>query len=1502
MKLMKYTLLLALIVFLPNLSKSQEYYGAAANKIYNNADIVRKNIQNGNINYILFKNPVKPEKNNEVEIIKKLFNLNDNYSFSLINTISDELGYTHLRYQINYKNIPVLGSVIILHIKENLIFSLNGEIYKINDSSIKNFLSEKTCLTKALETINAKSYKWQFESEEEYIKIVKNDPTASWFPKGELIYCPKNLDFELSEFELCFKFKIYSDDPIAAENIFINAYTGATIARENLLHTTDVPGKAITKYSSTRNIITDSTAPYNYRLRENSRGNGIYTLNLKKGTNYSLAVDFLDSNNYWNNVNANKDEVATDAHWGAEMTYDYYFNIHNRKSYDNNNARIYSYVHYSNNYDNAFWNGVSMTYGDGNTFKPLTSIDVCGHEVSHAVTTNSANLIYSYESGALNESFSDIFGNSIERYARPAQYSWIIGEDITTSGTGLRNMQNPKIKNHPRCYKSTNWYSGAGDNGGVHTNSGVQNWWYYLITEGDTGKNDLLNYYSVDSLGIAKAEKIAYRNLTVYLTSSSKYADARFYSIRAAVDLYGNCSKEVIAVTNAWYACNVGPKYDSGFVKADFTADTIVCSISNIVKYNNLSSNAVSYKWDFGDGNFSNTFNPTHQYSAYGNYNVKLVAYSCFQNKSDSITKSNFIKVDSTFDICNSVIMPQSGKDSISKCNTFVYDDGGEGIYKQNVITKLKIYVPGADSIVLKFFDFDYEKNYDSLYIYNGNYPGGVKLGGFTGNTLPFSGKNYKVTSDLITLVHKSDPLVTGRGFKMYYQAYKQPVKITAYNDTTICRGNSVTLFANGIGGYQDDYSFLWKNISHNDTIIVKPDFTTIYNVSLTDICTKSIDSTLITVTVRDSLKLSVSNDTTICIGQSVILTANGSGGDSTNKQYTWDNGLPNGTSQIVSPTTTSKYRVILSDGCTVKNDTALINVIVRDPLSIKLSTNDSVICFNKSSNITANPNGGLNAGYLISWNNGLGNGISKKINLSNNTWIKATLTDACTTIPASDSILITVRPELKISLNNDTTICNGSSLNLITKASGGDTANYKYTWNSGLSSNKNNTVIPVSNTKYTVSISDNCSDIAKDSININLLAPLKISNLRDTIICYGGSAIFNPNVSGGFISQYQYLWDNGLGNLKNQTVSPLITTKYKLILKDNCTPIYDSAFVTVSVRNALKLSSSLTKNTICFGDSSTLSLSISGGIPAQYKWYINNIQSLQNTIILKPTISTSYKITSTDGCSNSDSVMYSITVNPLPIVDFSADKTEICRLSEVQFTDASTNATTYEWDFGTGDKNTTVSPKYQYRNAGLFTVTLNTTSSLGCKNTLSKTDYIKVIELPSSDFNFSPTEITLANPTVIFSNLSSNFTNFDWHFGDSIYDNTNVNPSHTYQNKGTYYVRLVSYNSLGCSDTMYKELFIDDIFYIFVPNAFSPNDNGTNDSLIIVSQGVVSSEVNIYNRWGELVWKSNLNSNPFAGFDNIGRPLQKGSYFLTIKLRDFSGRFRYIKKVIEIL
>jgi len=268
-------------------------------------------------------------------------------------------------------------------------------------------------------------------------------------------------------------------------------------------------------------------------------------------------------------INFTSNRTAVQAHWGAEQTHKYFSQKHNRNSYNDNGGIIRSYVSYDSNYVNAFWDGSRMTYGDGDgvDFGPLVALDIVGHEIGHGVTEYSAGLVYSYQSGALNESFSDIFGESIEAFAT-GNNDWLMGDEIGAGGSGgaLRSISNPNAFGQPDTYLGSNWYSGSGDNGGVHYNSGVQNFWFYLLSTGGSGTNDNGDSYNITNIGMEKAAAVAYRNLTTYLSSNSQYDDARAGAIQSAIDLYGAGSTEEIAVTNAWYAVGVGAAYQGGGV------------------------------------------------------------------------------------------------------------------------------------------------------------------------------------------------------------------------------------------------------------------------------------------------------------------------------------------------------------------------------------------------------------------------------------------------------------------------------------------------------------------------------------------------------------------------------------------------------------------------------------------------------------------------------------------------------------------------------------------------------------------------------------------------------------------------------------------------------------------------------------------------------------------------------------------------------------------------
>ena len=484
----------------------------------------------------------------------------------------DQLGYETHRFQQLINNIPVEYGMMAVQTLDGKIAGESGswiiKVPKNLDKSAK--ISESIALQNALAFVGAESYKWQNKEEESFLKKESDNPQATFAPKGEIVYYSDPADENINNLKLAYKFDIYAEKPVSRQYVFVDARDGKVLGVDAIIHEANSPGTAVTAYSGTRSITADS---YNgsYRLRETGRNGGtaVQTFNLQKGTNYSSAVDFTDADNSWNNVNSNKDQYATDAHWGAEMTVDYLYTKFGRKSIDNNHFAIKSYVHYSTNYFNAFWDGSRMTYGDGssstNGGKPLTALDVCGHEIAHGMTSKTANLAYQRESGALNEGFSDIFGNSIERWARPQQASWKLGEDFSYV---IRDMANPNAYGQPDTYLGTYWKatttSGcasptqSNDYCGVHTNSGVLNFWYYLLVTGGSGTNDKSFAYNVTGIGLDKAAVIASRTLTATLSTSSTYQNARTYSLQAAADLYGAGSNEVTQVANAWNAVGVG--------------------------------------------------------------------------------------------------------------------------------------------------------------------------------------------------------------------------------------------------------------------------------------------------------------------------------------------------------------------------------------------------------------------------------------------------------------------------------------------------------------------------------------------------------------------------------------------------------------------------------------------------------------------------------------------------------------------------------------------------------------------------------------------------------------------------------------------------------------------------------------------------------------------------------------------------------------------------------
>lgn len=487
---------------------------------------------------------------------RAIFGLDVSSDLLLLNTESDNLGMTHYRYYQTYNGIPVENSMYIVHTQQGKLTGMSGSVITAFDKNAvaksKPSLSKVNAISAATKYVGAQKYAWEDANFEQRIKMRKG-ANATYYPSPQLVWYGGDDDINPKDLKLAYKIDIYSIAPRDRKFIFVDAANGKVLGfKQELMHS-DTTGTAATGYSGTQTIHSDLNGS-SYRLRDLTKGNGIITLHAS-GTH----ADYTSTSPNWTLTGA--DKWALDAHFGVAATWSFYKTTFNRNSVDNAGYALTSWVNDASNTDNADWDGSEMDYGNlSSNGNGVTGIDVTGHELTHGVTQYTCNLTYSKEPGAMNESMSDIMGKSVQFFAKPSDNSWILSNDMNWE---IRSFANPNADGQPDTYQGTDWAStststSSNDYGGVHTNSGVGNFMFYLLVTGGSGTNDKGSVYNVSGIGLAKADQIIYRTETVYLTSTSKYADWRTACINAATDLYGATSNELIQVENAWYAVGIG--------------------------------------------------------------------------------------------------------------------------------------------------------------------------------------------------------------------------------------------------------------------------------------------------------------------------------------------------------------------------------------------------------------------------------------------------------------------------------------------------------------------------------------------------------------------------------------------------------------------------------------------------------------------------------------------------------------------------------------------------------------------------------------------------------------------------------------------------------------------------------------------------------------------------------------------------------------------------------
>ncbi|MBZ5202593.1 peptidase M4 family protein [Planomicrobium chinense] len=471
---------------------------------------------------------------------EKLYGLAEGESaqFQTVSETTDELGLVNVKLQQLFNGIPVFGSIISAHVDSNgVLKSVSGEL-------VPN-LMEVPGLTETAALDSGQASAAAIESLEKFYGRAMEMAPAE---KPELVIY---LDKEVPVLAYHIRYEFLSPAP-GNYHYFVDAQTGAILEYYNQIHGAAPEGNdsltdgiGVLGDRKKVNTVLNSAGSY---LTDRTRGKGIFTYDAANGTEIPGTL-WLDVDHQ---LDALFDGAAVDAHYYAGLTFDYFKTVHGRNSYDGQGAAIVSTVHYGKDYNNAFWSGSQMVYGDGDgkKFLPLSgSLDVIAHELTHALTESTAGLIYWNDAGAINESMSDIFGVLIE-HAYSKTPDWQIGEDVYTpevSGDALRSLADPTLNGLPDHY--TKRYLGLEDFGGVHINSSISNKAAYLLANGGTHFN-----VKVEGIGIEKTGKIFYRTLTQYLTPTTKFRQLQAASVQAATDLYGVDSQEVKSVKAAFAA------------------------------------------------------------------------------------------------------------------------------------------------------------------------------------------------------------------------------------------------------------------------------------------------------------------------------------------------------------------------------------------------------------------------------------------------------------------------------------------------------------------------------------------------------------------------------------------------------------------------------------------------------------------------------------------------------------------------------------------------------------------------------------------------------------------------------------------------------------------------------------------------------------------------------------------------------------------------------------
>jgi gliding motility-associated-like protein len=696
--------------------------------------------------------------------------------------------------------------------------------------------------------------------------------------------------------------------------------------------------------------------------------------------------------------------------------------------------------------------------------------------------------------------------------------------------------------------------------------------------------------------------------------------------------------------------------------------------------------------------------------------------------------------------------------------------------------------------------------------------------------------------------------------------------------------GNNGTATANPTGG-TPPFTYLWN--TGGTTSAISGLTPGVYYVTVTTSggCIKYDTVTITQPATPLSYTLSQTNVSCNGLndGSATIVTAGGTGPYT----YLW-NTTPPQTSAAATNLNAGVHSIIVTDnnGCSVSSAASIIQPPVLNANAMIIN---NVTCNGFADGYaTVGASGGTGM-YNYMWNTSPATYTQTISSLAPGAYT-ATITDAngCNAV---SSITITQPAPLTLSSAGFPTSCYGSCNGQGIIIPSGGTPTYTYQWVPTGGPTASATGLCPGTYTATATDANGCNISA--SIIITQPAAVVTTASGSTTICSGQNTIMSANATGG-TGSYTYNW-TGVGTGATQSVSPTANTTYSVVATDGsgCTGTVANVTINVTSLTAANLTVS-GATTICFGNSATISSNVFGSTgPVTINWS-SGLGSGNGPFVVSPGSTTNYIVTVTDACGNSINGYIPVLVNPLPVINITPQSIVSCSQATLNFVDYSTTnaGAQYVWTFGDGGTSYQTSPVHDYTSSGTYTVTVVVTSVNGCVNSANTINTVVVNPGTIAQFSADAMDGTIISPVYKFNDASVNAATHYWTFGDGA-NATTVSPQHTYVNEGVYTVTLYTSTTAGCRDSVSLPVEIAPVFTIYIPNAFTPDGNGTNDYFTAKGADINEFKMMIFDRWGEMIFQSEDIGKGWDGKANHGNGIaENGVYVYKISVRDFANHY----------